>query len=206
MLPEIGIAKFNTNLHREVLNKIVPCTTLANNVTNSRHVDFIFYQEATNYWMKAAMRIPFYKKNGIIETPAHGRLLYFKNETDKRTIFSLMNSSLFYIWYIAFSDGFHLSDNVVKRFPIDIEILGNSNIINLSQKLQTDIDANSFKTTRNTAKDLIQIESFRINKSKPIIDEIDKVLAKHYGFTEEELDFIINYDIKYRMGDELYEE
>ena len=32
---------------------------------------------------------------------------------------------------------------------------------------------------------------------------IDKVLAEHYGFTEEELDFIINYDIKYRMGDEL---
>jgi len=26
---------------------------------------------------------------------------------------------------------------------------------------------------------------------------------KHYGFTEEELDFIINYDIKYRMGTEL---
>ena len=42
-------------------------------------------------------------------------------------------------------------------------------------------------------------------KSKPIIDEIDKLLAKHYGFTEEELDFIINYDIKYRMGDELKE-
>jgi hypothetical protein len=39
--------------------------------------------------------------------------------------------------------------------------------------------------------------------SKPIIDEIDKALAKHYGFTEEELDFIINYDIKYRMGGEL---
>ena len=28
----------------------------------------------------------------------------------------------------------------------------------------------------------------------------DILLAKHYGFTEEELDFIINYDIKYRMG------
>jgi hypothetical protein len=27
--------------------------------------------------------------------------------------------------------------------------------------------------------------------------------SQHYGFTEEELDFIINYDIKYRMGDEL---
>jgi hypothetical protein len=26
------------------------------------------------------------------------------------------------------------------------------------------------------------------------------MLAKHYGLTNEELDFIINYDIKYRMG------
>ena len=25
-------------------------------------------------------------------------------------------------------------------------------------------------------------------------------MAQHYGFTDEELDFIINYDVKYRMG------
>ncbi len=37
-------------------------------------------------------------------------------------------------------------------------------------------------------------------KGKPIIDQIDQVLAMHYGFTDEELDYIINYDIKYRMG------
>jgi hypothetical protein len=41
---------------------------------------------------------------------------------------------------------------------------------------------------------------FRPPASKAIINEIDRVLAKHYGFTDEELDFIINYDIKYRMG------
>ena len=41
--------------------------------------------------------------------------------------------------------------------------------------------------------------------SKPIIEKIDELLTKRYGFTEEELDFIINYDIKYRMGDELSE-
>ncbi len=28
----------------------------------------------------------------------------------------------------------------------------------------------------------------------------DLVLAQHYGFTDEELDDLINYDIKYRMG------
>ena len=52
----------------------------------------------------------------------------------------------------------------------------------------------------------VRFAQFFPKLSKPIIDEIDKVLAKHYGFTEEELDFIINYDIKYRMGDELNSE
>ena len=32
---------------------------------------------------------------------------------------------------------------------------------------------------------------------------IDTLLAGHYGLSGEELDFIINYDIKYRMGEEL---
>ena len=36
--------------------------------------------------------------------------------------------------------------------------------------------------------------------SKPILDEIDAVLAEHYDFTPEKLDFIINYDVKYRLG------
>ena len=40
-------------------------------------------------------------------------------------------------------------------------------------------------------------------KPKPIIDQIGSLLAQHYGFTHSELDFIINYDIKYRMGKEL---
>lgn len=37
-------------------------------------------------------------------------------------------------------------------------------------------------------------------RNRPILDEVDAVLAGHYGFTEEELDFIVNYDIKYRLG------
>jgi len=46
----------------------------------------------------------------------------------------------------------------------------------------------------------ILYEEFYPRLSKSIIDEIDRMLAQHYGFTDEELDFITNYDIKYRMG------
>jgi hypothetical protein len=46
----------------------------------------------------------------------------------------------------------------------------------------------------------VKYQKFKPKTAKAIIDEIDTVLAQHYGFTPEELDFIINYDIKYRMG------
>ena len=45
-----------------------------------------------------------------------------------------------------------------------------------------------------------KIQSFTPPLAKPVLDRIDRVLAKHDGFTDEELDFIINDDIKYRMG------
>jgi hypothetical protein len=64
-----------------------------------------------------------------------------------------------------------------------------------------DLERNSEKKTINTKDgDKISYAEFRIGESKPILDEIDTVLAEHYGFTPEELDFIINYDIKYRLG------
>ena len=71
----------------------------------------------------------------------------------------------------------------------------------LSESLNEDFNKNSRYLTNNYGKfGVMTIQSFQPRFSKPIIDEIDKVLSKHYGFTEEELDFIINYDIKYRMG------
>ena len=67
-----------------------------------------------------------------------------------------------------------------------------------------DLKKNKYrKETFYKATGRVVYDEYYPKLSKPIIDEIDELLAKHYGFTEEELDFIINYDIKYRMGDEL---
>ncbi len=69
-----------------------------------------------------------------------------------------------------------------------------------------DLSNNAVWSERKFRGSVSRYKSFIPKLSKPIIDEIDKVLAKHYGFTEEELDLIINYDIKYRMGGELNNE
>ena len=45
-----------------------------------------------------------------------------------------------------------------------------------------------------------KFQEFNWIKSKPIVDQIDEVISRHFGLSIEETDFIINYDIKYRMG------
>jgi len=65
----------------------------------------------------------------------------------------------------------------------------------------TDYNKNSqMKDKISKLTGTIKYQEFYPRLSKPIIDQIDCLLAQHYGFTHEELDFIINYDIKYRMG------
>ncbi len=59
----------------------------------------------------------------------------------------------------------------------------------------------AYSSTR-AATSHVEYDGFFLRYSKPIIDEIDRVLAQHYGFTEEELHFIVNCHIKYRMGPE----
>ena len=49
----------------------------------------------------------------------------------------------------------------------------------------------------------VRFQQFFPNKSKQIIDRIDYLLGIHFGFTSNQLDFIINYDIKNRMGKEM---
>jgi hypothetical protein len=57
----------------------------------------------------------------------------------------------------------------------------------------------SWKERNQRTVGLTLVQSFNISFSKSVIDKIDTFLAPHYGFSEEELDYIINYDIKYRM-------
>jgi hypothetical protein len=45
-----------------------------------------------------------------------------------------------------------------------------------------------------------EFDSFYPAKSKAILDEIDQILGRHFNMSSFEIDMIINYDLKYRIG------
>lgn len=116
-----------------------------------------------------------------------------------------LNSNLFWWYYALNFDMFNLKDYMIFNFRLNF--IYDPEIITLANVLEQDMDNNKLVQSINSKTRGHVITMYYQKKiSKLIIDRIDKLLAKHYGFTEEELDFIINYDIKYRMGDELNNE
>ena len=130
-----------------------------------------------------------------------------KSKEKKEVGCATINSTLFLVWWLTHSSCYNLNSTELYSFNLNVNATLQEKLVKLNQELTKDVQNKSkrrvyvYKTTGR-----VEYDEFYMKLSKPIIDEIDKVLARHYGFTEEELDFIINYDIKYRMGDELNEE
>ena len=196
-----------------VASNIFAKIALQKNVANyyspkSRHV--IYYHNAPQYFARFTDFVPYFvNSNGETVISSHVKPIYVSIEDDEAIILSVLNSSLFYWYNLLCSNCRDLTLREINNFPITLENVNGDNRIELSRlsmKLMKDYNKNAIrKTCIYKATGKVEFDEYHPSKSKPIIDEIDKVLAKHYGFTEEELDFIINYDIKYRMGDELNE-
>jgi len=141
------------------------------------------------------------------QVSSHLKTLKAKSSSDQQVIIGLINSSLFYWWFVLLSNCRDFNLREIENFPIGLDVMSNEikeKLALLTDKLMLDLQKNAYrKTAFYKATGKVEYDEFYPRLSKPIIDKIDRVLAEHYGFTDEELDFIINYDIKYRMGDSL---
>ena len=118
-----------------------------------------------------------------------------------KPVIAILSSNLFWWWYTISTTCRDLNPYDIQNFPISEGVLYTSELVTLGDMYLEDIQRHSTMMVRRQQQTgRTETQSFKIQKSKPIIDQIDRVLAQHYGFTDEELDFIINYDIKYRMG------
>lgn len=116
----------------------------------------------------------------------------------------VLNSSLFYWLLSIWSDCRNLNKREVLGTPFDCDRVSRELVSCLkvhADDLMNDFKDNSKVLQMNYEKlGTLNIQCIYPKHSKHIIDKIDKSLSDFYGFTDEELDFIINYDIKYRMG------
>ncbi len=200
-----SVPKVRSEIEQNVWKRLSQFSALGKHLDTKRAPYTIYYHNAPGYWIRAMNFVPyFWNERDGEKISTQMKPLHFRTQLDAYVAAASLNSSLFYWWFVVLSDCRHVNLREIRSFPIgidDMERQIKQSLSQLCEDLMVDLKHHSqrkkasYKTTGQVIYD-----EFYPRHSKHIIDEIDRVLAKHYGFTDEELDFIINYDIKYRMG------
>jgi hypothetical protein len=194
-IPQVGEVQSVAVLRKLEKNKRI----IQDYYTGRRTGHIMHYHRSPRYWIRAMDFEPHFKSPTRSRSVHHFRDIYFTDPMVAKVAGAVLNSSLFFFWFVSLGNGRNITRTDVEQFP-----LGTPSEVMLEKlpvifdQLMVDYRDNSIVRVRQDS----EFQEFRPSLSKPIINEIDRVLAEHYGFTDEELDFIINYDIKYRMGAE----
>lgn len=199
-----SLEKMGGSLELSTFQKIVRVTksiaTLITETTRWR----IYYTRKFGYFLAFLDFVPEIRdlKSGKLKEPSELKDIRTNSQVSMYAILAALSSSTFFWFWNVLSDCRNLNKRDLLAFPFDLDRaieVTNGKLPELGKRYIQELRKNSMTMQKSG----LQIQTFDYSLSKPIVDEIDGVLAKHYGFTEEELDFIINYDIKYRMGKEL---
>lgn len=196
------VPKVATEVETSILEKVVKSSKrISSFVANSGDSRLFYRTTGGLYWKVFTDFPPAFVVNGV---EGHSTRETWITVLDRRLllpIVALLSSNLFWWWYTLSSNLRDLNPSDVHNFPVADGVLNDRELTRLGAKYISDLKRNStmlIRQQRQTGR--TETQSFKIQLSKPIIDEIDTAIAEYYGLDDNELDFIINYDIKYRMG------
>ena len=200
-----SLPKINSEIEQDIWKKVSQFSLLSKHCGTRLSPCTIYFHNAPRYWIRAMDFAPyFWNERAGEQISTQIKPLHITTRLDASVVVAILNSSLFYWWFVVLSDCRHLNLREIRNFPVgidEIEDTTKASLASASSALMTDLKRHSQRKEANyQTTGHVVYDEFYPRHSKPIIDEIDRVIAKHYGFTNEELDFIINYDIKYRMG------
>ncbi len=184
--------KFGTPQENAIMSKVLKHTLVRDYLTQQPNQNTMYYRSAGGLYWKIFVNFMW-----PYDTTSN-KQCFFQEDFDRDIFIALFNSSLFWWYYTVTFDTFNLKDYMLFGFrfsyPQDPILLAALRM--RSAQLMADFRRHA----RHLKRGKTGSYTIYAGKSKAIIDDIDRLLAHHYGFIPEELAFILNYDIKYRMS------
>ena len=195
-------AKTGNSLAINVLDKILKQGKPIQNHLQKTSEFIVNYHRSPVFWIRSMDFEPYFKSPVKDRSTDHLKDLFFDSNDSAVVVGAILNSTCFYYWFSIQGNCRNIAGFDIESFPIGtINPSTQESLKQTFSSLMEDLQKHSKRRIYNYQHSgKVEYDEFYPSQSKPIIDEIDRVLAQHYGFTPEELDFIINYDIKYRMG------
>ncbi len=205
LLFEYAIPKIKSIKENEILKRLIEQKkTLAQYLepTKNATTQALFYRTAGGRYFKVFIDREFGSDS------KSNKSKYFQNKYNVYVIIAVLSSDIWWWYYTLHFDMYNCKDYMMYSFPFDYDNCKYiSELMKLGEKLSADMFANAEKKMQSYATTGARMQLiFRPTKSKPIIEDIDRILGKHYNLNEEQLEFIISYDNKYRLTKETEEE
>ncbi len=198
----LRFAKTGTRLAEQVASKLLAKKPNLATYLRRSGKGHITYHRSPVFWIRSMDFEPFFKSPVKDRSTDHLKDLFFQDSIQAQKAGAFLNSSLFYFWFTTQGNCRNIAGPDIESFPVgDLDDPKLKGLNKVFAELMADLKHHSKRRVYvYEAAGRVEYDEFYPDQSKPILDEIDTVLAEHYGFTAEELDFIINYDIKYRLG------
>jgi hypothetical protein len=85
----------------------------------SDHSGFLMhYHRSPRYWIRGMDFEQYFKSQTRDRSIHHFRNLYFSAETQGKSIGAILNSSLFFFWFISMGNGRNITGADVEQFPV----------------------------------------------------------------------------------------
>ena len=186
--------KISEPIERVILKKVLNQESKIRNIIQ-RTGNPIYYRFAGGRYFKV---ITNYSTGSSAE-----RAILFKTDLSN-SIGAILSSNLFFWFYQIISDNLNMKSYEIESFGLPMSEL-NANIKKdlgeLYREYLLDIERNA--NVRQTEKyaNIDSFKEYKIGKSKHLIDKIDDLIGPLYGLTSEEIDFVKNYELNFRMND-----
>lgn len=117
---------------------------------------------------------------------------------------AILSSNLSFWFYQIYSNNLDWKIYEISSFHIPMLSDEDCEFLGMLYKLyQKDIEnnANVRYSTEESGYKVVSFKEYKIGRSKAIIDRIDDYICPLYGLTEEETEFIKNYEKEFRLGE-----
>jgi hypothetical protein len=152
------------------------------------------------YWKVFTDFPPSFRVNGKSGRSSRETSFALSDPRYSKIAVAVLSSNLFWWWYAISSNLRDLNPSDINLFPCPSTVWKDETLHALGEVLLDDLKRNSIPLVREQKQTgRTETQSFKVSSSKNIIDEITVRLAKHFGFTDEECDFLNNYDVKFRV-------
>jgi hypothetical protein len=125
-------------------------------------------------------------------------------DANQMAIGAILSSNLYFWFYQVYSDNLNLKKTELESFPMPNQKMLSAISPELSSAYADfleDIQKNVKTRKSDNYAHVKSFQEYKLGKSKKLIDRLDLILGNVFGLNQEELDFIIGYEISSRLSD-----